>query len=64
MVSAKTEDRLVRLIDRLRDGRLHRAEDLARLFGVSPRTIYRDMGKLGAAGLSIVGTRSCRPRPS
>ncbi|MFG6569138.1 helix-turn-helix transcriptional regulator [Sulfitobacter sp. 1A13679] len=57
MVSAKTEDRLVRLIDRLRDGRLHRAEDLARQFGVSPRTIYRDMGKLSAAGLSIAGTR-------
>jgi predicted DNA-binding transcriptional regulator YafY len=57
MVSTKTEDRLVRLIDRLRDGRLHRAEDLARLFGVSPRTIYRDMGKLSAAGLSIAGTR-------
>ncbi|MFG6582559.1 helix-turn-helix transcriptional regulator [Sulfitobacter sp. 1A12779] len=57
MVSAKTEDRLVRLIDRLRDGQLHRAEDLARQFGVSPRTIYRDMGKLSAAGLSIAGTR-------
>jgi predicted DNA-binding transcriptional regulator YafY len=57
MVSVKTEDRLVALIDRLRDGQVHRAEDLARRFGISTRTIYRDMDKLSASGLPVAGTR-------
>ncbi len=50
-------DRLFDLIQILRDGRLHRAEDLARELGVSVRTIWRDMGVLGASGLSIEGER-------
>ncbi|NNK78551.1 MAG: HTH domain-containing protein, partial [Litoreibacter sp.] len=39
-------DRLFDLIVLLRDGRLHRAEDLARDLNVSVRTIYRDMDTL------------------
>lgn len=39
-------DRLVEMIRILRDGRLHRAEDLASRLGTSLRTIYRDMDRL------------------
>ena len=45
----KRADRLYRLMERLKDGSLHRAEDLARELGVSVRTIYRDMDTLAAA---------------
>ena len=41
MVSTKTEDRLVRLIDRLRDGRLHRV-----FTGFPARGCELDSGKL------------------
>ena len=50
-------DRLFDLAARLRDGRLHRAEDLARDCGVSVRTIYRDMDTLIASGVPIAGER-------
>ncbi len=50
-------DRLQSLLARLRDGRLHRAEDLARAFGVSQRTIYRDIELLQASGLPVAGTK-------
>ncbi|SDE01560.1 helix-turn-helix transcriptional regulator [Limimaricola pyoseonensis] len=50
-------DRLVEMIRILRDGRLHRAEDLARRLGTSLRTIYRDMDALIAAGVPIEGRR-------
>jgi predicted DNA-binding transcriptional regulator YafY len=50
-------DRLMTLIQRLRDGRLHRAEDLARSLAVSQRTIYRDMDTLAASGVPIEGER-------
>ena len=50
-------DRLVALIDILRDGQLHRADDLARRFDVSVRTIYRDMDKLIASGVPVAGAR-------
>ena len=40
----KKSDRLAGLMQRLKDGRLHTAEALADAFGVSVRTIYRDMG--------------------
>ncbi len=50
-------DRLFDLILILRDGRLHRAEDLARRLGVSLRTIYRDMDTLIASGVPIAGER-------
>lgn len=51
------QDRLFELMQHLRDGRLHRAEDLARMLAVSLRTIYRDMDRLIAAGVPIEGTR-------
>lgn len=50
-------DRLFDLVQILRDGRLHRAEDLAQATGVSVRTIWRDMGVLAASGLGIEGER-------
>ena len=50
------KDRLFDLIDLLRDGKTHRAETLANRFGVSVRTIYRDMDRLAASGLPLRGT--------
>lgn len=50
-------DRLFELIQILRDGKLHRAEDLARRFDVSLRTIYRDMDTLAASGVPVEGAR-------
>ncbi|MEM1064231.1 MAG: YafY family protein [Pseudomonadota bacterium] len=49
-------DRLKHLIARLQAGGTHRAEDLAAVFAVSPRTIYRDMEALIAAGAPVMGT--------
>ncbi len=49
-------DRLVTLINLLRDGALHRAQDLAARLDVSVRTIYRDMDRLLAAGIPVQGT--------
>jgi predicted DNA-binding transcriptional regulator YafY len=53
---AKT-DRLLDLIQILRDGQLHRASDLAAALDVSVRTIWRDMAALMASGLPIEGER-------
>ncbi len=53
----KHRNRLVALVDILRDGRVHRADDLAGRFDVSVRTIYRDMDKLIASGVPVAGTR-------
>ena len=50
-------DRLFDLILLLRDGRLHRAEDLARELEVSVRTIYRDMDTLALSGVPVAGER-------
>ena len=50
-------DRRDWLLDRLRRGGPHRAEDLAREIGVTPRTIYRDMALLRSAGLPVAGER-------
>lgn len=50
-------DRLMHLIQILRDGSLHRAGDLARATGVSLRSIYRDMETLAASGVPIEGER-------
>jgi predicted DNA-binding transcriptional regulator YafY len=50
-------NRLLDLVRLLSDGRLHRAEDLARRLGVSQRTIYRDMDTLVASGVPIAGER-------
>ncbi len=50
-------DRLFDLVLILRDGRLHRAEDLARQLGVSVRTVYRDMDTLALSGVPVAGER-------
>ena len=50
-------DRLMQLVQILRDGTLHRATDLAAATGVSLRSIYRDMETLAASGVPIEGER-------
>ena len=50
-------DRLFDLIQILRDGRLHRAADLAADLGVSVRSIWRDMAMLSASGMPVEGER-------
>ena len=50
-------DRLFELIQTLRDGRLHRASELAEKLGVSVRTIWRDMATLTGSGLPLEGER-------
>jgi predicted DNA-binding transcriptional regulator YafY len=49
-------NRLSQITTLLQDGRVHRAEDLADQFGVSPRTIYRDMARLKNSGVPLQGT--------
>jgi len=50
-------DRLFDIIQILRDGRLHRAQDIAQRLEVSVRTIYRDMDTLAASGIPVEGER-------
>lgn len=50
-------DRLYDLIQILRDGRLHRASDMAATLQVSLRTLYRDMETLAASGVPVQGER-------
>ena len=50
-------DRLFDLIQILRDGRLHRASDMALRLNVSVRTIWRDVATLAASGLPVEGER-------
>lgn len=50
-------DRLFDLIQILRDGRLHRASEIAGRLNVSVRTIWRDMTTLMASGLPVEGER-------
>ena len=50
-------DRLFDLIQILRDGKLHRAQDMAEALEVSVRTIYRDMDTLMASGVPVEGER-------
>lgn len=50
-------DRLFDLIQILRDGRLHKASEMAAELEVSDRTIWRDMATLMASGLPIEGER-------
>lgn len=57
MKQNRSRDRLVGLIDIMRDGRVYRADDLAARLAVSVRTIYRDMEKLGSSGVPVAGTR-------
>lgn len=49
--------RLLAIIELMRDGALHRASDIAQRLGVSPRTIWRDMDALVATGVPIEGAR-------
>ena len=51
------KDRLFDLIQILRDGRLHRAQDIADRLHISLRTVYRDMDTLIASGVPIEGAR-------
>lgn len=48
-------DRLFRLIDRLRPGKLTTARELATAMEVSERTIYRDIAHLQSSGVPIDG---------
>ncbi|MGE4326249.1 MAG: helix-turn-helix transcriptional regulator [Pseudodonghicola sp.] len=50
-------DRLFDIIQILRDGKLHRAQDIADRLEVSVRTIYRDMDTLIASGVPLQGER-------
>ena len=50
-------DRLFDLIQILRDGRLHKAAEMADQLEVSARTIWRDMATLMASGLPVEGAR-------
>ena len=50
-------DRLYDLIQILRDGRLHRAAEMAVALGVSERTVWRDMATLTASGMPLEGER-------
>ena len=50
-------DRLFDLIQILRDGRLHKAAEMAAQLEVSDRTIWRDMATLMASGLPVEGER-------
>lgn len=47
-------DRLLALILYLQSKRVVTAEELARHFELSIRTVYRDLGALGEAGVPIV----------
>ncbi|HBQ36005.1 MAG TPA: transcriptional regulator [Rhodobacteraceae bacterium] len=53
----RRNDRLVKLIQILRDGQLHRAQNMAKRLNVSVRTIYRDMDRLIATGVPVEGER-------
>lgn len=53
----RRSDRLFDIIQILRDGKLHRAQDIAAGLNVSLRTIYRDMDTLVAAGVPVEGER-------
>lgn len=48
-------ERLFRLVNEMRSRGLSRAEDLAKHFEISVRTIYRDISHLQASGLPIEG---------
>lgn len=53
----RRSDRLFDLMQILRDGKLHRAQDLAAQVEVSVRTIWRDMDTLRASGVPVEGER-------
>lgn len=49
-------DRMLAIVLELQGKRRQRAEDLARTFEVSKRTIYRDLAALGQTGVPVVST--------
>jgi predicted DNA-binding transcriptional regulator YafY len=51
------DDRLMQLVQILRDGRLHTAAELGVALGVSTRTIWRDVAIMAGSGLPIEGER-------
>lgn len=53
----RKSDRLFDILQVLRDGELHTAQNLADQMAVSVRTLYRDMDALAASGIPIRGTR-------
>ena len=53
----RRQDRLFKIIQVLRDGKLHRAQDIAAALNVSVRTIYRDIDTLVASGIPVTGER-------
>ena len=48
-------DRLVGMVMHLQGRRVVRAEELAEHYGISLRTVYRDISALGEAGVPVVG---------
>ncbi|WP_299861530.1 YafY family protein [uncultured Hoeflea sp.] len=53
----RRSERLAEIVEIVRDGRLHRACDIAAALEVSLRTIYRDIDTLVASGVPIDGER-------
>ena len=53
----RRSDRLFELMQILRDGSMHRAQDMAAALGVSVRTIWRDMDTLRDSGVPVEGER-------
>ena len=53
----RRSERLAGIVEIVRDGRLHRAADIAAALGVSERTVYRDMDTLAASGVPVEGER-------
>lgn len=51
------DERLQQIIAILRDGKMHRARDLAGHLNVSERTIWRDMAEISAYGVPVEGER-------
>ena len=51
------DERLQQIIAILRDGKMHRARDLAAELAVSERTIWRDMAEISAYGVPVEGER-------
>ncbi|KFE36990.1 helix-turn-helix transcriptional regulator [Thioclava atlantica] len=51
------DERLQQIIAILRDGKMHRARDLAARLDVSERTIWRDMAEISAYGVPVEGER-------
>ena len=53
----RRSNRLFDLIQILRDGKLHTAQEMAERLGVTVRTIYRDMETLQLSGVPVEGER-------